>query len=101
MFSLSRGREDLIVENKITGWKCLHCDWEQKSLEPEPPFTELPCECCWDFECPKCGCAVEHYDFEKEEVRCPDCSGAGVSGFGIAIGSMICMTCGGNGTIRK
>jgi len=41
------------------GWKCLICDWEQFNQYPEPPFTEKLCGCCYDFECPKCGCAVE------------------------------------------
>ena len=41
------------------GWVCVDdCGWEQAAQYPEPPYTPLPCQCCWDYECPKCGCAV-------------------------------------------
>jgi len=59
------------VCEQLGGWRCLRCDWKQDTREPEPPFTEKGCGCCWDFQCPKCGGAVEHTTPRSEEVTCP------------------------------
>jgi hypothetical protein len=48
-------------------------------------------------ECKKhvitCTCS----DTKKKRKVCPSCHGAGISPLSIAIGSMICMQCGGTG----
>lgn len=55
---------------KQYGWKCHHgCDWKQNSQFPEPPFspiddTEEYVE--YDFQCPKCGGAVEQVELPED-----------------------------------
>lgn len=54
------------MNRKIEVWKCRLCDWKGKE---EPPFTEKACGCCWDFQCPRCGGAVENNFIEKKELN--------------------------------
>ena len=55
---------------KQYGWKCHHgCDWKQNSLYPYPDFTVIDDEADYaeyDFECPKCGGAVEQFELPED-----------------------------------
>jgi len=43
----------------------------------------------------------DHRSASKDKKTCPSCSGGGISMLGVAIGSMVCMECGGSGEVDE
>jgi len=70
--------------------------WFKDIFKPRPPKTQKQIE--WEKKVDK---VVNDFDTRKVDLeKCPSCHGCGISMFGIAIGSMICMKCGGTGRRR-